>query len=463
MNSHNLGLAFYRKYYEDWDFREDEAKPGLRGVEYPRNRDDTKGKEKMEQTYFALKSKPLKEQTIPASSLYGYSDKHVNESIQLTTTYPGLLLGSGYAHGISKQGDYKIGFYFDHTTGLPIIPGSSVKGTLRSVFPLRYAEKAKALEQKSKPKEAGEYKEEASNRSRYLIDLIQNRLKLPVGEVKSDWIDRLEREIFDGIYEFHQDKPKYMPPTFRDIFHDAILSGPENTTFMGDDFITPHKNTSKDDIPDALKNPNPIQFLKVLPGKSFTFQFRLTDKYFLLNPKTKELEEKERLLSAEHRRLLFQAILEDIGIGAKTNVGYGQLYDPKRPTIRSSDDNDDKKAKEASSRIVEKERKQKQSSNQGQQQRDNPPIPKNETIDPIELDKVRDGTIVRGKLIDNTGGKLTFQLDVIGYEETVTVSYRASSFFEKDSYYKVQINQIQGKGNRRKLMIRIPSPKDKIN
>lgn len=457
MSSYNLGLAFYRKYYEDWDFTKDEAKKGLQDVEYPRDKNDVKGREKMEQTYFAFKSKPLKEQTIPASSLYGYSDKHVNESIQLTTTYPGLLLGSGYAHGIGKQGEHKIGFYFDHTTGLPVIPGSSIKGALRSVFPLRYSEKAKETEKKSKPKEAEEYKEEADNRRQYLLDLIKNRLKLPAGEVNGDWIDRLEREIFDGIYDFNKEKPKYMPTTFRDIFHDAILSGPENTTFLGDDFITPHKNTTKDKIPDALKNPNPIQFLKVLPGKSFTFQFRLTDSYFFLNTHTQELEKKKRLLSAEHRRLLFQAILEDIGIGAKTNVGYGQLVDPNRPPTKAPDI--DLRAKDTSTKASEK-RKQ---TNRPSVQKPEPLQQKNESIEPIEFEKVRRGTEVKGKVIDNKNRKIIFELDVIGYEEPVEVSYGASSLFEIGAYYKLIIKQIQRVGSQQKLIIDAPSPKNKIN
>lgn len=277
---------------------------------------------------------------------------------------------------------------------------------------------------------------------------------MPIGEVNGDWIDKLEQEIFDGIYEFHQEKPKYMPTTFRDIFHDAILSGPENTTFLGDDFITPHKNTTKDNIPDALKNPNPIQFLKVLPGKSFTFQFRLTDKYFLLNPKTKELEEKERLLSAEHRRLLFQAILEDIGIGAKTNVGYGQLIDPKRPLPKAPDV--DKQAEEYTDT----------KSNQKRQHASNPPTKTSETpqqtIEPIELEKVKRGTPVRGEVIENQGKKIIFKLDVIGYEEPVEVSYGASFLFEIGAYYKLSIKQIQRVGNQQKLIIDAPSPKDKI-
>jgi CRISPR-associated protein Cmr6 len=333
MSSYNLGLAFYRKYYEDWNFETDMAKSGLSpDVVYPRDVNDAneKEKEKMQQSYFAFKSKQLKSQTLPNPSLFRYSDKSVNKTIQLKTTYPGLLLGSGYAHGIGKkQGEHKIGFYFDHTTGLPTIPGSSVKGTLRSVFPLRYAEKAENLEKKGKKEKADAYKEEAKNRTDYLIYLIANELKLkPSDLVTPNWISQLEREIFDGIYEFDKrNKPQLIPSRFRDVFYDAIPVSPTNKAILGDDFITPHKNTSGDGVPDALKNPNPIQFLKVLPGVTFSFQFQLFDNYILLDQKTRELEERDRLLNGEERRTLFKNILEHIGIGAKTNVGYGQFTD----------------------------------------------------------------------------------------------------------------------------------------
>ncbi|MEZ4966913.1 MAG: RAMP superfamily CRISPR-associated protein [Saprospiraceae bacterium] len=55
-------------------------------------------------------------------------------SFRLKTTYPGLLIGSGYQHETGAEGELKLGFFFDHTSGLPVIPGSSVKGVLRSVF-----------------------------------------------------------------------------------------------------------------------------------------------------------------------------------------------------------------------------------------------------------------------------------------------------------------------------------------
>ena len=43
-------------------------------------------------------------------------------------------MGVGYQHETGAMGEAKIGFYFDYTTGLPCLSGSSVKGIIRSAF-----------------------------------------------------------------------------------------------------------------------------------------------------------------------------------------------------------------------------------------------------------------------------------------------------------------------------------------
>ena len=51
--------------------------------------------------------------------------------------YPGLLVGLGYEHGTDKVKDAPAispGMSLDMVTGLPFIPGSEVKGMLRSAF-----------------------------------------------------------------------------------------------------------------------------------------------------------------------------------------------------------------------------------------------------------------------------------------------------------------------------------------
>jgi CRISPR-associated protein Cmr6 len=74
---------------------------------------------------------------------------------------------------------------------------------------------------------------------------------------------------------------------------------------LGLDYITPHKDG-------PLKNPTPLPFLKILPGVTVNFQFQLHDGYYL---------------KAKGKLELFRKILLDFGVGAKTNVGYGQFQE----------------------------------------------------------------------------------------------------------------------------------------
>ena len=72
------------------------------------------------------------------------------------------------------------------------------------------------------------------------------------------------------------------------------------------DFITPHETPFKD--------PTPIEFLKVLPNVEFTFFFKVVPISF-----------KGKIITTSEILNLYKQILLDTGIGAKTNVGYGQL------------------------------------------------------------------------------------------------------------------------------------------
>lgn len=189
----------------------------------------------------------------------------------MKTIYPGLIMGTGVTHETGLKGEMKLGLSFDYTTGLPYIPGSSIKGILRSVFPNSFSKADK------------EFKE---SRIAYIRDILGNQ------ELN---VEELEAELFEGkgsesIYD-------------RDVFMDAFITDVcGDGSFLKNDYITPHNNK-------PLKNPNPIQFLKILPKVTITFHFRLN----------------KGIISAEQKKKLFEQILKDIGVGAKTNVGYGQL------------------------------------------------------------------------------------------------------------------------------------------
>lgn len=208
-----------------------------------------------------------------------------SQSFQLETIYPGLFSGSGYAHESSQEGELKLGFFFDYTSGMPCIPGSSVKGVLRSAC--RHIDYVKEIiNELSNGDRVSNFKEEFRTINTDLVDKIF--VEKIFGNEKSE----------EGIYS-------------RDIFLDAFPVSKKGK-LLENDFITPHL--------EPLKNPVPIQFMKVMPEVVFEFRFLLVDTDIL----TKELKLE-----------LFRQILLDQGIGAKTNVGYGQftLTDAERKRL----------------------------------------------------------------------------------------------------------------------------------
>jgi len=255
MSRPNTGWLFYRKLYWHGDNEDHVAKTAKEILE-------------------------INAKDEPVISQHGF---------ELTTTYPGLLIGGGYMHGISSDEDFKIGFYFDHTSGLPVIPGSSVKGVLRSLFGLGFNHKKDP------------YEKEKAEMIRTLLHRDEN----------FD-VEALALAIFEGI-----DPETKKPVTIyeRDIFYEARVVQTVGQ-LLEDDYITPHK--------EPLKDPIPLRFIKVAPKTTFAFSFRLTDT--TINGDTVTAEEKE---------LLFFQLLMFHGIGAKTNVGYGRFEEIDIETYRA--------------------------------------------------------------------------------------------------------------------------------
>lgn len=242
------------------------------------------------------------------------SDKYFKigckHSFELSANYPGLLTGSGYTHeytGDDKDGAFKIGFFFDHISGMPYITGHGIKGVLRNAFPNH--KKERYPEQKARfitdlLQEMNINPQQAFNN--YLQE--QNIHNFPYSELA--FARLLGEIIFEGCkpisYKDNEFIFSQMPLKDKDIFYDCYISkGGKNSLFLADDYITPH-------IPNPLKNPVPIKFLKILPGVEFRFQFDL----------------KDNLIAAEQKKEFFKSLILALGIGAKTNVGYGQFSLP---------------------------------------------------------------------------------------------------------------------------------------
>lgn len=195
------------------------------------------------------------------SPLNKLADAKGYSSFDLYTTYPGLLIGMGNMHDYSAEGAIKCGFSFDFVTGMPYIPGSSLKGMLRSYFPGSVGDCEKKQE---------------------LTEYIQQMLP-------GKDIGILESKIFNN----------------GDIFLGAYPIQ-SSGSMLEMEFITPHKS--------KFKNPIPINILKVKPNVGFRFSFILRE---------------SGGANSEEKTEIFKKILLDMGIGAKTNVGFGMLTEKR--------------------------------------------------------------------------------------------------------------------------------------
>lgn len=275
----NLGWLYFKGYYD-----------GLSKVF---------GSDDVMQEYFASKNKVV----INASNSQGKSLMSHNEcealtgfsKFKLSTTYPGLITGTGINHEVGKLGECKLGLQFDYTSGLPCVLGSSVKGLLRSLFP---------------------EKKEDESEIQYIRSLCEEVLDSKKQNLPDEDIITLAKVIFDGfdpitLKSNAKKETVSLPMSKRDVFFDARPCEIKND-LLGLDYITPHM--------EVLKNPVPIQFMKIMPGVTFEFSFKLH---------TTEIREGV-VFTVDDKTKLFKQILLDVGIGAKTNVGYGQFEEPQK-------------------------------------------------------------------------------------------------------------------------------------
>lgn len=210
---------------------------------------------------------------------------YARDTFVLTVLYPGLITGVGINHEAKVKGEFKLGIHLDYTTGLPVIYGSSVKGVLRDAF-------------------------ESDVEISVLKDLVPESLHKNLDDIKIK-LTKANKSLKNLMTEmFGEDKDKDERSVYkRDVFFDAIVCGMQDgqKSMLAADAITPH-------TAGPLKEPNPIGFVRIASGTNIRFRFRLVDS----------------TLTIKEKLTLFKAILIAFGIGAKTNVGYGQLEEPKK-------------------------------------------------------------------------------------------------------------------------------------
>lgn len=209
----------------------------------------------------------------------------------LQIIYPGLVTGVGINHETKIEGEFKLGVHFDWTRGMPVVYGSSVKGVLRAWFKEFYNDKGK---ERNKCNIDGDD---------LLMDIFSGAVRDVEAEKKQyeeNWTEKV-KDTKKRIY-----KPKSIYD--RDIFFDAVIvkADPEER-ILAPDSITPHGDN-------PLKNPTPLTFLKIASGCTMEFRFKLVDSVI-----------DGKKFAAAQKKTLFEEILKTVGVGAKTNVGYGQM------------------------------------------------------------------------------------------------------------------------------------------
>lgn len=240
--------------------------------------------------------------------------------LYFVVNYPGLLIGTGTKIEFTnkeldgKISNYKVGLNFDYTSGLPYIPGSSLKGTLRNFFP---SEKD-------------------------ILEVREAKTDIINGILKKDYsvedVIKLSSAIFEGVRTTKK-LEDFLPMNRRDKFIEGKILISKDTTVLEKDYITPHLN--------ILKDPVPIQILKINPGTKMEILFELHDSD--IDGVTMSKKEKE---------VLFEEILYLTGLGAKTNTGYGHFNREEAEELkRKKKQEEAERQKEIEKQKQEEERK----------------------------------------------------------------------------------------------------------
>ncbi len=357
---------------------------------------------------------------------------------ELTVTWPGLLTGLGYGHGAKTEAgntshpletEMKNGFFFDFTTGIPVLPGSSVKGILRSFFPGRF----------TKERIGGEKKVTAIKKAveERIIEVLNKEVPTDGG-----WYPDKVKKLEDIIFEGKNGKDKegndiYLPSSKQDIFLDAypcegveadvFVENPPKPVkignlvqklFLGEDVITPHRH--------PLKDPVPLKHLKILPGVKMKFQFLLNDLG----------------MPAKDKEKLFRYLLCLGGVGAKSSVGFGQLTDALTRSPESFysddwyinfDDLDTKGWEGYDAKSPKPSNGDVKSTSVVDTQSGNNTWP--------ELNSLKVGDLIGGTVLNCSSGSMTIALHVKGVNSALKISGK----MELKSILQLKIKNVQGK------------------
>jgi CRISPR type III-B/RAMP module RAMP protein Cmr6 len=194
-----------------------------------------------------------------------------------------------------------MGALFDWATGAPYYPGSSVKGVLRSLFKVASGDSAE---------------------SDGCRDELLERIKKAAPGVFTNFTK--EDAAYLKCILFGKDQEDNLDIPYHDtcIFYDAYVVGfrkkasGQQVKILGMDSLAPHE--------DRLKNPIPINMLRIMPDVCLTFNMVLHDV---------PGKDGNVMMTSDQLLALFKGIILDLGVGAKTHTGYGIVKEIEEPDI----------------------------------------------------------------------------------------------------------------------------------
>lgn len=261
--SHNMHYIYNKEYFDYVMNEQDVEDAGKKIVKFKFTGDDLTSYRNLEKT-LDEQFKDSKEADVKFSP------------ITLYTIYPGLLIGTGYPHQCGTDESIVGGFSFDYVTGLPVIPGSTLKGMLRSYIP----EECKSAKD-------------------------EERVAMILALLGRDELDM--KRFAEAVFETNN------------IFIGAYPVLSEDEDMLASEFITHHKS--------QFENPIPLHMIKVKGGVEYRFMFVLHD----------YKNDDGNVISADEIKELFKQLLLLGGIGAKTNVGFGQFSDKKSEIYKAQE------------------------------------------------------------------------------------------------------------------------------
>jgi len=219
-----------------------------------------------------------------------------------------------------------------HTSGLPVIPGSALKGLTRTYALLTIAEKLDFHPLSLK----GMAELEVYNKANKVAKVVLRTPLEYLDEALSTWDDKARASVLESAVQVDKlvgkkqgqgdlaqvsDLGDIYRTAFGSqeaggacIFYDAVVArlSPQGALFEAD-VMTPHfadyyTNTGEKP-PDDAGNPNPITFVTVAAGTTFAFAVGLRPGG---DPAARE-----------QAVAWLKAALHELGIGAKTAAGYG--------------------------------------------------------------------------------------------------------------------------------------------